>query len=75
MRGVKEMKIIFNVDDFGISLGVVYGILEFYKWGVVKFIMFFVNSLVFDLVVEVVKENLGFDIGVYLILMFGFLVF
>lgn len=71
MRGVKEMKIIFNADDFGISPGAVYGILESYKRGVVKSTTLLANSPAFDLTVEVAKENPGLDIGAHLTLTFG----
>ncbi|AIS61462.1 carbohydrate deacetylase [Listeria ivanovii] len=65
------MKIIFNADDFGISPGAVYGILDSYKRGVVKSTTLLANSPAFDLAVEVAKENPGLDIGAHLTLTFG----
>lgn len=65
------MKVIFNADDFGLSKGAVYGILEAYKHGVVKSTTMLANSPAFDLGVEVAKENPGLDIGAHLTLTFG----
>ncbi|MBC1542050.1 chitin disaccharide deacetylase [Listeria seeligeri] len=65
------MKIIFNADDFGISPGAVYGILDAYKRGVVKSTTLLANSPAFDLAVDVAKENPGLDIGAHLTLTFG----
>ncbi|MBC1484185.1 carbohydrate deacetylase [Listeria sp. FSL L7-1558] len=65
------MKIIFNADDFGISPGAVYGILDSYKRGVVKSTTLLANSPAFDLAIEVAKENPGLDIGAHLTLTFG----
>ncbi|MBC1457262.1 chitin disaccharide deacetylase [Listeria newyorkensis] len=65
------MEVIFNADDFGLSKGVVYGILEAYKHGVVKSTTMLANSPAFDLGAEVAKENPGLDIGAHLTLTFG----
>nr|WP_036067527.1 chitin disaccharide deacetylase [Listeria grandensis] len=65
------MKVIFNADDFGLSKGVVYGILEAYKNGVVKSTTMLANSPAFDLGAEIAKENPGLDIGAHLTLTFG----
>ncbi|MBC1500925.1 chitin disaccharide deacetylase [Listeria weihenstephanensis] len=65
------MKVIFNADDFGLSKGVVYGILDAYKNGVVRSTTMLANSPAFDLGAEVAKENPGLDIGAHLTLTFG----
>ncbi|EUJ28825.1 hypothetical protein MFLO_11769 [Listeria floridensis FSL S10-1187] len=65
------MKLIFNADDFAMTKGVTYGILEAYRTGVVKSTTMLANGLAFDLAAEAAKANPGLDIGIHLTLTFG----
>lgn len=62
------MKIIFNADDYGLTRGTVYGILDAYKKGVVRSTKLMATGEAFDLAVEIAKENPGLDIGVHLVM-------
>lgn len=65
------MKIIFNADDYGLTRGTVYGILDAYKKGVVRSTTLMATGEAFDLAVEIAKENPGLDIGVHLVMTSG----
>ncbi len=61
------MKLIVNADDFGMSTGVNYGILECFKNGIVTSTSMMVNTPGFEHAVELMKEN-KLDVGIHFVL-------
>lgn len=61
------MKLIINADDFGMSTGVNYGILECFKNGVVTSTSMMVNTPGFEHAVEIMRNN-KLDVGIHFVL-------
>lgn len=61
------MKLIVNADDFGMSAGVNYGILECFKKGIVTSTSMMVNTPGFEHGIELMKEN-KLDVGIHFVL-------
>lgn len=73
MVGGKIMKIVFNADDFGYSRATNFGIIDSFKYGVVRSTSLLVNTNAFDHAIELYKENVdaGLGVGIHLNLMTG----
>jgi len=65
------MKIIFNADDFGLSKGVNFGIIDAYENGLVRSATIMANMPGFDHGVSLWKSSPGLKIGVHLVLTSG----
>lgn len=65
------MKLIVNADDFGLSKGVNYGIIEAYRSGIVTSTTLMVNMPGFSSAVTLAKENPSLGVGIHLVLTAG----
>lgn len=67
------MKIIFNADDFGYSRAVNFGIIDAFKFGVVRSTSLLVNTPGFEHAVKLYHDNMieGLGVGIHLNLMMG----
>lgn len=67
------MKVIFNADDFGYSRATNFGIIDAFKFGVVRSTSILVNTPAFEHAVSLYNENapLGLGVGIHLNLMMG----
>lgn len=65
------MKLIVNADDFGFCRGVNYGIVDAYRYGIVRSATIMANGNAFEHAVELAKQNQGLRIGVHLTLTSG----
>lgn len=67
------MKIVFNADDFGYSRAVNFGIIDSFKFGVVRSTSILVNTPGFEHAVKLYHENMsdGLGVGIHLNLMMG----
>lgn len=67
------MKVIFNADDFGYSRAANFGIVDAFKFGVVRSTSILVNTAAFGHAVELYKENApdGLGVGIHLNLIKG----
>lgn len=61
------MKLIVNADDFGMSTGVNYGILECFKNGIVTSTSMMVNTPGFEHGIELMRQN-KLDVGIHFVL-------
>jgi len=59
------MKLIVNADDFGISIGTNYGILEAHKNGIVSSTTLMVNMPACDHAIEIAKSNPTLGVGIH----------
>ena len=59
------MRLIVNADDFGISIGTNYGILEAHKNGIVSSTTLMVNMPACDHAIEIAKSNPTLGIGIH----------
>lgn len=64
------MKIIVNADDFGLSEGVNYGIIDTYKYGILTSTTALVNGYAIGHAVKLAHENPGLGIGIHFTLTF-----
>lgn len=62
------MRIIFNADDFGLSKGVNFGVIEAYQNGLVRSTTMMAGTPGFEHAVGLAKQNPGLHIGVHLTL-------
>jgi len=65
------MKVLFNADDFGLTKGVTDGIIEAYKYGVVRSTTILMNGPAKDYAITRAKEHPHLHIGVHLVLTMG----
>ncbi len=65
------MKLIINADDFGISLGTNYGIVEAYKNGCVSSTTMMMNQSGTEEAMKLLKENRGLGVGIHFVLSKG----
>lgn len=61
-------KVIINADDFGLTRGINQAIIECYKKGVITSSSLIPNGKYFKDAVELVKDNVGLDLGIHLTL-------
>lgn len=66
-----ECLLIVNVDDFGLSKGQNYGIIEVCCNGIVMLMMVLVNGQVIDYVVQLSCDELSLVIGMYFVFIMG----
>ncbi len=66
------MKLIVNADDFGLSRGVNYGIIDSLHRGIVRSATLLANAPAFDHAVLLAKENQGLGVGIHLALTTGY---
>lgn len=64
------MKIIINADDFGLSEGVNYGIIDTYRYGILTSTTALVNGYAIGHAVKLAHENKGLGIGIHFTLTF-----
>lgn len=57
------LKLIIDVDDFGLFKVINYGIIESYKIGIIIFILFMLNLEIVEYVIVFVKDYLDLFIG------------
>lgn len=65
------MKLIMNADDFGLTRGVNFGIIDAYQSGIVRSTTLMPGGAAFEHAVSLAKENPGLGIGVHLTLTYG----
>lgn len=66
------MKLIVNADDFGLSRGVNFGIIDAMRYGIVRSATLMASGPAFDHAVELGKSNEALGIGIHLILTWGY---
>jgi predicted glycoside hydrolase/deacetylase ChbG (UPF0249 family) len=66
-RGVGEMKLIVNADDFGLSRGVNLGIIEAFKNGIVTSTTLMMNMPEIEHALGLLKENIKLGMGIHLV--------
>jgi len=66
------MKLIVNADDFGLSRGVNFAIVDAMQYGIVRSTTLMASGCAFDHAVELGKSNPELGIGIHLILTWGY---
>jgi len=66
------MKLIVNADDFGLSRGVNFAIVDAMQYGIVRSTTLMASGFAFDHAVELGKSNPELGIGIHLILTWGY---
>lgn len=66
------MKLILNADDFGLSRGVNFGIIDAMHYGIVRSATLMASGPAFDHAVELGKRNESLGIGIHLTLTWGY---
>lgn len=65
------IQLIVNADDFGLSKGVNYGILEAHKNGIVNSATMLMNGLGTNHAIEMAKEHPSLKVGIHLVVTYG----
>ncbi len=65
------MKLIVNADDFGLSRGVNFGIVDAFHLGIVRSTTLMATGEAYDHALELSQKNPGLGIGIHLILTYG----
>lgn len=70
-KGVGEMKLVVNADDFGLSKGVNLGIIEAYRNGIVTSTTMMMNMPEIEHALTLFRENNELGLGIHLVLTAG----
>lgn len=70
-KGVVEMKLVVNADDFGLSKAVNLGIIEAFRHGIVTSTTMMINMSEIDHALTLLKGNHKLGIGIHLVLTAG----